>query len=67
MHLDSRCILQKKNYQKILHIIFWNSAKFQKSFDSSQVKQCLIYNFKDIVHELPHELPNNLRFGILEK
>ena len=58
-----RCILQKTNYQKILKIISSNFATFQKSFDSSPVKQCI----KDLVQELPHELPNDLRFGILDK
>ena len=58
-----RCILQKTNYQKILKIISCNFATFQKSFDSSPVKQCI----KDLVRELPHELPNDLRFGILDK
>ena len=50
-------------------IIFWESLKFYQIFLSSQVKQSLIISNKLVytgIYELPHDLPNNLRFKILK-
>ena len=34
-------------------------------FFSPQVKQCATITYKRGIHELPHELPNDLRLTIL--
>ena len=39
---------------------------FYEIFFSPQVKRCVIITSKHGIYELPQELPNNLRFRILE-
>ena len=34
---------------------------FQQIFLSPQVKRCAIITYKHAIHELPHELPSDLR------
>ena len=50
------------NLTRILGIIFWTFATFQKRFDTPQVKRYLISSIKSMVHELP----NDVRLRILE-
>ena len=45
----------------ILVIIFWNFAMFQYRSDSPQAKRNLIFSIANLLYELPHELPNDLR------
>ena len=59
------CREQKENFQTILVIILWNFEIFYYRSDSPQVKQNLISGIANLVFELPHELPNNLRLRIL--
>ena len=57
--------LMSLNYRStIFLIIFRNFAKFQHRLDSPQVEQDLISCMKILVHELPHELLNDLRLRI---
>ena len=49
----------------ILVIIFWNVAMFQYRSYQPQVKRNLISSISNLVYELPHELPNDLRLKIL--
>ena len=44
----------------IIFIIFWDFLMFYQIFLSSQVKQCAIITYKHDIHELFHELPNDL-------
>ena len=48
----------------ILVIIFWDILMFDKIF-VSQVKQIVIISNKHGIYELPHELPNDLKFRTL--
>ena len=41
--------------------IFWNFTIFQYRYDSPQVKRNFIYSIANVVYELPHEFPNDLR------
>ena len=38
---------------------------FEEIFVSPQVKQCMIITYKHGIYELPHKLPNDLRYRIL--
>ena len=44
---------------------FWNFTIFQYRSDSPQVKGNLILSIANLLYELSHELPNNLRLRIL--
>ena len=57
--------MQKKIFQKILVIIFWDFLMFYQIFFSPQVKRSVIINNKHDIYELPHELRNDLRLRIL--
>ena len=48
----------------ILVIIFWNFTIFQYRSNSPQVKGNLISSIANLVYELPHELPNDLKLRI---
>ena len=63
--LEVQRIKKKKKIQRILVIIFWNFTMLQYRSDSPQVKQKLIFSIANLVYELPHELPNDLRLRIL--
>ena len=54
-----------KNSQTVIDIIFYNYTTFQKGLYLPQLKQWLISTIKNIVHELPYELPKDLRPGIV--
>ena len=54
----------KRNRATILVIIFWNFLFWYRS-DLPQVKRNFISSTANLVYELPQELPNDLRFGIL--
>ena len=58
---------QNKNFQRILWIITSNFTKFQNIFHCSQVKQNLILSLRNLIYQLPNDMPNNLRLRILEK
>ena len=49
----------------ILVIIFWNFRLCWHRFDSPQVKRNLISSIANLVYELFHELPNDLRLRFL--
>ena len=57
--------MQKKFFQTILAIIFWDFLMFYQIFLSSQVKQIVIISNKHGIYELPHELLKDLRLKIL--
>ena len=44
----------------IIFIIFWDLLMFYQIFLSPQVKRCAIITYKHGIHELPHELSNDL-------
>ena len=52
--------MQKKIFQTILVIIFWDFLMFYQIFLSPQVKRIVIISNKHGIYELPHELPNDL-------
>ena len=52
-------------YSTILVIIFQNLTMFQYRPDSPQVKRNVISCIANLVYELPHELPNDLRLKTL--
>ena len=54
-----------KEQPTILVIIFLNFKISQYRSDLPQVKGNLIFSIANLVYELPHELPNDLRFRIL--
>ena len=58
---------QNKNFQRILWIITSNFTKFQNIFHCSQVKQNLILSPRNLIYQLPNDMPNNLRLRILAK
>ena len=68
-----KCRDQKRNFQTIVVIIFWNYTIFQYRSNSLHVKRNFISSIANLVYELPHELSKNLRLrilgnqGILEK
>ena len=49
----------------ILVIIFWHFLIISLRSESPQVKRYLISSITNLLHEFPHELPNNLRPRIL--
>ena len=49
----------------ILVIIFWNFTIFQYISNSPKIKRNLICSIANLVYELPHELPNDLKLRIL--
>ena len=49
----------------IIFIIFWDCLTFYQIFLSPQVKQSVISINKYGIYELPPELPNDLKLGIL--
>ena len=67
LNLHQNCREQKKHFQAILVIIFWNFIVFQYRSQLPQVKQNLIFSITNAEFQLPQELPNNLRFRIIEK
>ena len=58
--------MQKEMFQTILAIIFCDFLMFYQILLSAQVKRIVIINNKLGIYELPDELPNDLRFRILE-
>ena len=50
-----------------MDIIFWDILLFYQIFFSPQVKWSVIISNKHSIHELPHELPNDLRILGTEK
>ena len=56
---------QKESFQTILGTIFWNFTIFQYISNSLKVKGILVSSAANLVHELLHELPNNLSLRIL--
>ena len=46
-------------------IIFWHFLVIQHRSEQSQVKRYLMSSITNLVHELPHEFPNDLRLRIL--
>ena len=58
------------NFQIILVIIYWHFLIISLRYESPQVKRYLISTIKYLVHELPPELSNDLKFlekNVLEK
>ena len=55
-----------RNKSSIMYIIFWDSLILYQIFFSPQVKQSMILSNKHGIHQLPHKLPNDLRFGSQE-
>ena len=49
----------------ILVIIFWHFLIIQHRSESPQINEYLISSITNLVQELPHKLPNNLRLRIL--
>ena len=49
----------------IIFVLFWHSFMFFKVFLLLQVKWCAIITYRNAIHELSHELPNDLRLRIL--
>ena len=49
----------------ILVIIFWHFLRIQLTSESPRVKRYLISSIRNLLHELPSELPNDSRFRIL--
>ena len=45
--------------------IFWSLFIFDRTFISAQLKQNVIISNKHDIHELPHELPKDLRHRVL--
>ena len=50
----------------VIEIILWDFLMFYQIFLPPQVKRSAIVSNKQVVYELPHELPNDLRLRILE-
>ena len=48
-------------------IIFWNFTMFYYRLDEPQVKRNVISSKANLVYELPHKLPNDLRLKDLRK
>ena len=53
------------NFSTIMGIIFRDFLILYQVFFSPQVKQSVIISNKHGIYELPHELTNDLRLGIL--
>ena len=53
--------MQKKIFQTILVIIFWDFLMFYQIFLSPQVKQIVIISNKHDMYKLNHKLPKDLR------
>ena len=49
----------------IIFKIFEHFTKFYRSFHSPQVKTNLIPGVRNVIYELPHECPSDLRLKIL--
>ena len=64
---DQICKGEKVKLQTITDIKLWNAWRFWYRFHSPQVKWYLISSTRNIVFELPHELPNHLRLKNLRK
>ena len=56
-----KCREEKEGFEATLVIISWNFTIFQYRSDSPQVKGNLISSITNLLYELPHELPNDLR------
>ena len=54
-----KCREQRKHFETVSVIIFWHFLIINHR--SPQVKRCLISSITNLVHELPYELPNDLR------
>ena len=59
-----KCV-KKRLGTTVLAIILWHFLIISLRPESSQVKRFLISSTTNLVHELPHGLPNDLRFRIL--
>ena len=55
----------KENLQTIFVIIFWHILITSLRSESLQVKRCLISSIRNLLHDLPHDLLNDLRLSIL--
>ena len=53
------------NFSTVMGIIFRDFLILYQVFFSPQVKQSVIISNKHGIYELPHELTNDLRLGIL--
>ena len=53
---------QKKIFQTITFIIFWDFLMFYQIFLSPQVKRSAVITYKNGLFELPRQLLNDLRF-----
>ena len=56
---------QKGNFHTVMVIIFLNLAMFQQRPDWPQVKQNVICSIANLLYELRHKIPNELRLRIL--
>ena len=57
--------MQKKILQTTMFIIFWDFLMFCRIFPSPEMKRSAIVSNKRGIYELPHELSNDIRLGIL--
>ena len=57
--------MEKKIFQTILAITFWDFLMFYQFFLSRQVKRIMIISNKHGIYELPHELTNDFRLRVL--
>ena len=66
--LDMRCPeMPHFALPTIIFIIFWDFFIFYQIFLSPRVKRSAIISNKHGIHELPHELPNNLKLKEIRK
>ena len=56
----------KENFAENYFIIFRKFLIFCQFYPAPQVKRCAIVTYKHDMHEIPHELPNDLGLRILE-
>ena len=62
-HCNAPCYYD--NDSTINFLIFWDFLMFYQFFLPPEVKRCTIITWKYGIHELTHELPNDLRLRIL--
>ena len=60
-HLNTAVVIETT----IIFIICWDFLIFYQIFSLPQVKRQSIFTYKHGIYNLPHELPNDLRFTIL--
>ena len=68
-HFKLQCLyvpMKIVRYPTIMVITVWNLTMFQYRSDSRQLKRNVISCIANLVYELPHKLPNDLRLMILE-